>query len=196
MNDVAEMLAARADAQDPPRVDPRDMVARGERLLERRRRRAATALMGGLALVVGAVLLVAPGREGDVAPARPSDPTRTTEPGARPLGYVEGRVLHLGARQIDTGLDVVALDLTDDGAALVTLDGAVWFSDGSVVERVGTSFGATAISRTGLELDAGTPQEWVVSDSSGSLLAWAEPGDGDAVPELGGVRLARTPGSH
>jgi hypothetical protein len=184
VNDVARMLAARADALDPPRVDPGEMVDRGQRLIERRRRRAAAAAVGGLALVVGTVLLVAPGGDRDVAPAGPSDPARTTEPGARPLGYVQGRVLHLGPRQVDTGLDVVALDLTDDGAALVTLDGAVWFSDGSGVERVGTSFGATAISRNGVGLDAGTPQEWVVSDSAGSLLAWAEPGDGAAAPEL------------
>lgn len=184
MNDVAEMLAARAEALDPPRIDPGDVVAQGERLIERRRRRVATAAVIGLALVLGALLLVTPGRDGNVAPAGPSDPSRTTEPGARPLGYGQGQVLHLGGLRIDTGLDFVALDLTDDGAALVTLDGAVWFSDGSGIERVGTSSGVTAIIRDGVEMEAGTPQEWVVSDSSGSLLAWVEPGEGDAVPEL------------
>lgn len=183
MIDVAEMLAARADALDPPRVDPGDMVARGERLLERRRRRVASAAVCGLALAVGAVLLVTPGRDRDVSPAGPSDPTRTTEPGARPLGYGLGQVLHLGPIEIDTGLDFVALDLTDEGAALVTVDGAVWFSDGTGVEGIGKTFGATRI-RDGLSMQAGAPQEWVVSDSSGSLLAWAEPGEGDAAPEL------------
>ena len=182
--DVDQMLAARADAVDTPRLDPADLVAHGERLLERRRRRVATSVVCGLALVVAAVLLVAPGRDQHVAPAGPSDPTRTTEPGARPLGYGQGQVLHLGALQIDTGLDFVALDLTDDGAALATLRGAVWFSDGTGVERVGTTFGASAIRHNRLSLDAGAPQEWVVSDSSGSLLAWVEPGGGDAVPEL------------
>ena len=52
--DLPEMLATQAGAVDPPRIDPGDVIARGERLLERRRRRAATWAAGGLALVAAA----------------------------------------------------------------------------------------------------------------------------------------------
>ena len=182
--DIDEMLAARADSVEPPRFDPQVVLAHGERLVTRRRRRTTALAACALVAVAGITVLTAPGADERVSPVQPSDPTRTTEPGARPLGYGLGRVLHLGPVEIDTGLDFVALDLTDDGAALVTLDGAVWFSDGTGVERVGTTAGATPMRGGGVSLDGGAPQEWVVSDSSGSLLAWVEGGGRDPVPEL------------
>ena len=182
--DVDEMLAARADALAPPHVDPKVVLARGEQLVARRRRRTTVLAACGLVLVAGVAALVAPGGGERVAPVQPSDPTRTTEPGARPLGFGQGQVLHLGPLRVDTGLDFVALDLTDDGAALVTLDGAVWFSDGTGVERLGTAAGATPMRGGGVSLEAGTPQEWVVSDSAGSLLAWVDHSREDATPEL------------
>jgi hypothetical protein len=135
-------------------------------------------------VVVAAVALAAPGREERVSPARPSDPTRTTEPGARPLGYVEGQVLHLGPRRIATGLDPLSIDLTDDGAALTTLDGGIWFSDGNRVEQIGDVVGGTRIP-DGVTWDdsPGRPREWVVADSEGSLLAWVD-GTAGGSPEL------------
>lgn len=183
--DLRDMLAARADDVVPPHVDPGVVLARGERLVGRHRRRMAYVAACGFALVA-AVVLVAPGPGDRVSPARPSDPTRTTEPGARPLGYVQGRVLHLGARRIDTRLDAVSVDLTDDGAALATLDGTIWFSDGNRVARIGATVGAGRIS-DGVTFDdsGGPPREWVVSDSKGSLLAWIEhPGGRLDRPEL------------
>lgn len=175
--DLREMLTARADAVETPRLDPAAVLARGERLVGQRRRRMAYVAACGVALVVAAALVVVPGPGDRVSPAGPTDPTRTTEPGARPLGYVQGRVLHLGGREVDTGLDALSLDLTDDGAALTTLDGGIWFSDGTGVERIGTVPGGTRI-RDGMSWDdGGHPGEWVVSDSKGSLLAWVERAD-------------------
>ena len=184
--DLNAMLAARADSVDAPQLDPPAVLDHGRRLVARRRRRTAAVAVTGLVAVLLAAGIMAPGRTGRVSPARPSDPTRSTEPGARPLGYVEGQVLHLGPRHIDTGLDPVSIDLTDDGAALTTLDGAIWFSDGNRVEQIGATAGATRIS-DGVSLDAngGAFREWDVSDSTGSLLAWIEPsGTGTDRPEL------------
>jgi hypothetical protein len=175
--DLKSLLSERADSVEAPQLDPPAVLDRGKRLVVRQRRRTAAVAVSAVAVVVLAVGLAAPGRDGRVSPARPSDPTRTTEPGARPLGYVQGRVLHLGARHIDTGLDAVSVDLTDDGAALTTLDGAIWFSDGIRVDRIGGTIGAGRIS-DGVTYDdnGGPPREWVVSDSEGSLLAWISAG--------------------
>lgn len=181
--DLRQMLTARAEGVETPRLDPAAVLAHGERLVGQRRRRMACVAACGVALVVAAALVVAPGRGDRVAPAGPSDPTRTTEPGARPLGYVQGRVLHLGGREVDTGLDALSLDLTDDGAALTTLDGGIWFSDGTGVERIGRT-AEPRLFQDGVSWDdsGGNPREWVVSDSEGSLLAWVEYADGG--PEL------------
>jgi hypothetical protein len=176
--DLREMLAARADDAPARPIDPAAVLAHGERLVGQRRRRTAYVAACGLALVVAAALLVAPGRSDRVSPARPSDPTRTTEPGARPLGYVDGRVLHLGGREVDLGFDALSLDLTDDGAAMTSIDGGIWFSDGNGVERIGATPGARRIADGVSWDDAGaSPREWVVTDSKGSLLAWVEDSD-------------------
>ena len=81
-------------------------------------------------------------------------------------GDGQGRDLHLGRAPGDTGLDFVALDLTDDGAALVTVDGAVWFADGTGVERVGTTSGATATKDDGVSPAGGQAQEWFAVGTS------------------------------
>lgn len=180
--DLRQMLTARAEAVETPRLDPAAVLAHGERLVGQRRRRMAYVAACAVALVVAAALVVVPGRGDRVSPAGPSDPTRTTEPGARPLGYIQGRVLHLGGREVDTGLDVLSLDLTDDGAALTTLDGGIWFSDGTGVEQIGRVPGPRLIEDGVSYNSGGGPGEWVVSDSEGSLLAWVEHADG--VPEL------------
>jgi hypothetical protein len=184
--DLREMLTSRAEGVETPRLDPAAVLARGERLVGQRRRRMACVAACGVALVVAAVLVVVPGPGDRVSPAGPSDPTRTTEPGARPLGYVQGRVLHLGGREVDTGLDALSLDLTDDGAALTTLDGGIWFSDGTGVERIGSVTGGTREADGVGWDDSGRPREWVVSDSEGSLLAWVEraAADDGGGPEL------------
>ena len=98
-----------------------------------------------------------------------------------------GQVLHLGDREIDTRLDYLSIDVTDDGAALTTFDGGIWFTDGSVVDRVGATLPLRATGRgvNGVSLPAGRPRDWVVNDSSGSLLAWIEYRDGERdQPEL------------
>jgi hypothetical protein len=64
----------------------------------------------------------------------PAEPVRTSQGIVRPLAYGQGQVLHLGDREIDTGLDFLSLDVTDDGAALTTLDGGIWFTDGTEVD--------------------------------------------------------------
>ena len=58
-----------------------------------------------------------------------------------------GQVLHLGDREIDTGLDYLSIDVTDDGAALSTFDGGIWFTDGSIVDRVGATLPLRATGR-------------------------------------------------
>jgi hypothetical protein len=82
--------------------------------------------------------------------------------------------LHVGGRQLDTGLDFLSIDVTDDGAALTTLDGGIWFSDGATVERIGGTLGVRDIERASITYFAGRPREWVVSAGAGSLLAWME----------------------
>ncbi len=101
----------------------------------------------------------------------------------RPLTYAEGRTIHLGAQTIDTHRDLLSLDVTDDGAAFTTLDGYVWFTDGSSVEQIGY---ATPGRPSGSSIrwgPAGRPNDRVVSASTGSRLAWLEFPAGDR-PEI------------
>ena len=93
---------------------------------------------------------------------------------ARPLTYAEGQTIHLGERSIDTGLDVLSLDVTDDGAAFTTFDGLLWFTDGSVLHQIGLTSRATTTRTSVLWGPAGGPDGRIVSATYGSLLAWLE----------------------
>jgi hypothetical protein len=175
--DLQEMLSSRADSAEPPAFDPGAIVAHGDRLVRRRRSLVA----GGVALLVAAVVgatavLTGPAQE-DPLPA--DDPVHVPEwppgtPGTRPLAYGQGQVLHLGRQEVDTGLDFIALDVTDEGAALLTLDGGIWFTDGTTVDRIGTTLGVGRIMNDGWTWQVGRPPESVASGSAGSLLAWLE----------------------
>jgi hypothetical protein len=130
--------------------------------------------------------------------SRPSSPDRATAssaedssltvtPGSsgppRPLTYAEGQTIHLGNRTIDTHLDLLSLDVTDDGAAFTTLDGYVWFTDGSSIEQIGFANPGRPL-RSGVVWGlAGRPNDRVVSAPTGSRLAWVEFPRGDR-PEI------------
>jgi hypothetical protein len=104
--------------------------------------------------------------------------------GTRPVTYGQGQTLHLGTREIDTGLDFLSVAVTDDGAALTTIDGGIWFTDGRTVERIGSTI-ALRVRPRGVSGPAGMPRDWVVTDTAGSLLAWLEyPGQRPDRPEL------------
>lgn len=178
--DLPTALVHRADSVDPQPIDPFAVIARGERLVRRRRRFVAAGAALAAALAIGATALA------DRFPER-VDPA-SDHGVARVVTYGVGRVLHLGDREIDTGLDYLSIDVTDDGAALTSFDGGIWFTDGSVVDRVGATLPLRAVGRgvnSGVSLPAGRPRDWVVNDSSGSLLAWIEYRDGERdQPEL------------
>ena len=105
---------------------------------------------------------------------KPPEPSRKVEePGTRPITYGQGQTLHLGNREIDTGLDFLSVAVTDDGAALTTIDGGIWFADGRTVERIGSTI-APRVRPRSLSAVAGPPRDWVITDTAGSLLAWLE----------------------
>lgn len=190
--DLRVLMASRADSVEPPVLDPLAVVADGERLVRSRRRLTAAAAALALAVTVGTATVVLD-RSGERL--APTDPIEWA-PGTRPLTWGEGQTIHLGDRTVDTGMDFLSLDVTDDGAAFTTLDGDIWFTDGSRIEQIGETHGGIGIDSQRY----GRPRERVVNDNAGSLLAWIEyPNRRDGAPELvvfdtgQGAVVARTP---
>lgn len=171
--DLQAMLAQRAESVEPPTFDPQQIVVQGERLVRRRHRLVAAGVALAVVLTLGTVSVLASRGADRRAPSEPVGVPEWTS-GTRPLAFGEGQTLHLGERELDTGLDFVSLDLTDDGAALTTLDGGVWFTDGTGVDRIGTTLGVRHIGRDSFSFFVGRPYEWVVTDQAGSLVAWME----------------------
>jgi hypothetical protein len=98
---------------------------------------------------------------------------------ARPLTYSDDyaidpgpdihwrmKSIQYGDRVLRPGLDVTAIDLTDDGLALVAADGGIYFTDGATTEKIG-------------ELTIQGGMSWanwgVKTSTSGSLVAWFTP---------------------
>ena len=183
--DLQDLLASRADALEPPVFDPLAVVARGERRIRRRNRitAAGAALTLAVSMAVTA-LLVDLGQDHAGTVDRPDGDELIWTPRTRPLTYGQEQTLHLGTREIDTGIDFLSVALTDDGAALTTIDGGIWFTDGETVEQIGI----TLPGRDGPTVSwvAGRPRDWVVTDTAGSLMAWLEyPTQRPDRPELG-----------
>jgi hypothetical protein len=137
--------ASLLDGQRPERlaeVHERIGVAR------RRRRWSAVGAVAAAAAAVGVVVAVAT----SVADPRGAEPVNPPDGGpTRPLAYAVGSTIHYGDRSIDVGEEVQFLTVTDDGVAFVREplsgqpgDKPLWFTDGSTVERIGTTFGSPA----------------------------------------------------
>ena len=143
--------------------------------MRRRGRQAASGVALALVLAAGTTALVMAG--GATRPAPSESPSRvpTWTPGLdRPMAYGQEQTLHLGERAIDTGLDFLSIDLSDDRTALTTFDGGIWFTDGAPPERIGTTLGGRP-SPQGVGWPSGSrPRDWVAGDSEGSLVAWLE----------------------
>ncbi len=186
-NSLRESLARHAHAVEPPTLDVHALISAGEKRLRRRRfgAVAGSVLAVALALGVPAVVWELGDEPRSVKQPNPPEPSRKVdEPGTRPITYGQGQTLLLGNREIDTGLDFLSVAVTDDGAALTTIDGGIWFTDGRTVERIGSTI-APRVRPRSFSAVAGLPRDWVITDTAGSLLAWLEyPGQRPDRPEL------------
>ena len=137
--DLQNLLARRADSVESPVFDPRVVMAGAQRRLRRRNRFVAAGAALTLAVTLGVTALVLDRRGDPTVPSDRLDRGLTWTPGTRPITYGQEQTLHLGDREIATGIDFLSVDVTDDGAALTTLDGGIWFTDGTTVERIGST---------------------------------------------------------
>jgi cell wall-associated NlpC family hydrolase len=170
---LSELLRRGADAVAVPDLDLDGLVAEAGR----RRRRRRLVVVATAAATVGAVTAVSvlgsratvnTQQPPPVAPATPSGSTsHAVDPvGARPLVYAEGRTVHVGDKTIEAEDPVAFIGVTDDGAVYeASLDGTLWFTDGSTTAVIGTSgYTAAPTSHGGV----------VMTGDSGSLVVWAD----------------------
>ncbi|MCW2846886.1 MAG: hypothetical protein JWR90_860 [Marmoricola sp.] len=141
--------------------------------------RRIAAVVVGVLLVAGSVACrggTDPKQQPAAAGASPVRPARTaTSPDRpRPLTYAEGQVIHYGRRSIDTGQDLLSLDLTDDGVAFTTFDGLLWFTDGRTITQIGLTTRGQATDGGVAWGPGGRPNQQIVSANAGSRLAWLE----------------------
>ncbi len=180
MNASLRDLQRRAEELAPPSFDIDDIVARGDVRLGRRRAGLATGTVG---LVVAALVLGAT-YAGSSKQTNPplDDPTPTvTETSValptRPLTYADVpgeqapnwriETIHHGEQTLRLG-EVLHMDVTDDGLAVLAEDGSIYFSDGSSVEEIGRTTIETRFSDSDVK-----------ASSAGSLLAWFAPAKSD-----------------
>lgn len=172
--DLQNLLTSRADSAELATFDPHDVMVQGGRRMRRRNRFAVAGATLAVAVTVGVYgVLVDHSREQPAPANRDDGDALTWSPGTRPITYGQKHTLHLGEREIDTELDVLSLDITDDGAALTTIDGGIWFTDGRTIERIGNTLGGR-VRPNAVSWRTTGPAEWVVSDTEGSLLAWLD----------------------
>ena len=111
---LSDVLTERAESVEPGVVDLDELITTGRRAVRNRRRAALAAVAASTALALGTTALVLGGDpDADVSPAPPVDTGVR-----RQLTYGLGQTVHIGDRAIDTDLDVLSIDVTDDGAVL------------------------------------------------------------------------------
>jgi hypothetical protein len=164
-------LARRFDDVAAPPVDVDALVAKGEQRLRRHRMTAVLATVVVLAaLAVSGVVAgsLQHQSQGPIdKPTRTHKAQRVVEPqGTRPLVYADGTTVHVGDKTIEAEEPVAFIDATNDGAVYeASLDGTLWFTDGTTTSVIGTS-GLTAAPTA----HAGV----VTAGESGSLVVWAD----------------------
>jgi len=162
---LREVLRDRADAVAVPAISVDELAARGDQIRRRRRLTGVGVAAAAVALVAGIALLT--DQDTSSEPVRPPQPERSN---TRPLTYAEGTSVHYGDKTLEAPAPVVELDLTDNGVAVLTDDGRVWFTDGGELEQIGST---GAYADTPEWRDAAFTR-WVVSGNWGYSVAWLE----------------------
>jgi hypothetical protein len=92
-----------------------------------------------------------------------------------PLTYAEGTTIHYGDQAVTAPAAVLELDVTDDGVVARTDDGGIWFTAGTVLDRIGT------LGEPGSAYDDDVRPHpyaatwgFVVSENIGSRAGWFE----------------------
>jgi hypothetical protein len=120
-------------------------------------------------LAVGATAFVTLGKN------NAEQPPPVTPPATRPLTYADGATIHYGDQSVTAAGPVVEVDVTDYGVAFRTSDDRLWFTDGSTTEQLGTlGVPGPAYAKLDAVAKIGFDKGWLVSDSSGSQVAWLE----------------------
>lgn len=170
---LRDLLRQDADNVEIPTLDANDVIVKGEQRVHRRRRTAALAAVAAVAAIaVGSVLVTRanPSTQGPRPVAPPSSAKSSNgvvDPhGSRPLVYADGSTVHVGDKTVEARDPVAFIDATDDGAVYeATLDGTLWFTDGTTTSVIGTSeFTAAPTAHVGV----------VTTGDSGSLVVWRD----------------------
>ncbi len=172
---LRDLLSERADTAGSPELDLRDLIAKGERSVRRRRRVAVGGTVAAVALTVGvSFALVQVGDDRTSPPAGPptSPPSKAdvapdTTDGSRPLTYGVGATIHYGDRVMEAAEDPDGLYVFDDG---------LWFFTGENEGTSTTHLYYTDGSSEPVEIARGIDR--VTPGQVGSLLVWL---DGDDV---------------
>ena len=181
-----DVLRRLGDEVVPPSFESLRATAR-----RRDRRSSGAVIAAGAAAVVAVVVTTAVlGPDDDPRPS-PVEPPRTEQTPPRPLMYADGATIHYGDRTMAADGEVVELDPTDQGVAFRTIEGRIWFTDGTSIDEIGV-LGEPVEPAGDLEqwmgssdyADAARATGWIVSGNSGSNLLWfdfTDPGTPEAV---------------
>ncbi len=178
MNATLRDLGERVAGIEGPRLDVEALVASGERRLRRRRVASTTGSVAAvIALVVGGAALTdrTDRSPGPVDTPDQSPTVEKTATSARQLAYAVGSTIHYGDLALDVGQYVHFVDVTDDGVAFVRGGSfrqqpggnALWFTDGTELERIGTISGSPSWGY------------YTAASDAGSILVWWDPTAGD-----------------
>ncbi|MFA6298860.1 MAG: hypothetical protein WC642_06820, partial [Nocardioides sp.] len=103
---------------------------------DRRRRRRGGALVGGVAVLAVAGVLMVPALSGGDDPVGPATHTMSTAPlPTGVLSWVTGSVIHAGERETDVGVRIAAYVANDTGYVVAGTDNTVYaVVDGAISE--------------------------------------------------------------
>lgn len=192
-------LAERAEGVEGRPGDRLAEVHARIRTTRRNRVGAAAAVIAALIAAASIVVTIDPSPPEPVGPPYPVDTTH-------PLTYALGTTVHYGEKTVEAPAEVVEVDVTDAGVVVRTTDGRIWFTEGEVLEQVGT-LGVRGPAFENPRFP-GTGASWgfVVSDNVGTRAAWLEfpqPGEPELVvfdtehaEETARVSLGVEPGSY
>jgi hypothetical protein len=171
---LSELLRRSADSVREPRLDVGELVAAAGRRQRHRRLAIAAGAAGLVGVVVVGSLALRSDPSARPSPAPSPSPTPTVvdpnpapqSSSTRPLFYAEGATVHVGDMTFEASKPVAFISSTDDGVVYeASVDGTLWFSDGTTTSVIGLS-GCTACP---------TAHGGVVTTAkSGSLVVWGD----------------------